>query len=382
MVTMTRLKKVVLMTTISIGIVLSIVGIIYILNNPKTYTEEIMIFDYTLQPNLSYEVNLIDNILYDTVQQEGAIYIKNILNYININFGVNYQASEIIPIQLEYAVNASVVGFNSSNNIKTNYWRKEFPIIDNEKLHIESNILQEEINHQLKLDTYENFAMEANRLTGVNLSTELVVSMIGSITATSPDGEKVTPFNINMTIPLQENLIEITKGSLDTISERFTDSTVHTLPIEIKYIVLLSVLIVLLVAGLLFSIFRIYEPTQKVILRNEVKKIVSNHGSRMVALQSSPSNKEYNGNYEVASIKDLIILSDDINKPIYYVKDDSEFVKDSAFYVEDKGVLYVYTHRTAYNKKLYFTEQIKMSDLAELQKNEEDESPTYPIADN
>lgn len=379
MVAMSRIKKMVLIIALSIGMVLCFLGIILIYNNPKTYTEEIALFDYTFQPNLSYEVHLIDNVLYDTIQKEGAIYIKNILDYIKVDFGINYQASESIPLNMEYVVNASVVGFSSSNNNRLDYWRKDFPLTENKQLYMVTDIVQESLSHQLKLDSYENFAVDANKLTGVNLSTELIISMMGCITATTSEGEKLTPFDINMTIPLQENLIEISKGSLEPISERFTESIVHTLPIEIKYIVLLSVLILVLIVGLLLAIFRIYEPTQKEILKNEVKKIINNHGSRMIALQCSPSNKSIHTTYEVASIKDLIILSDDINKPIYYIKDDKEVAMDSSFYVDDKGELYIYTHRTAYNKNFYLRESVNIDDMLDSKQNDENESPACQI---
>lgn len=378
MVTMNRNKKVVLIIALCVGVASSVFGLIYMINNPKTSKEEVLLYNYTFQPNLSYEVHLIENELYDTIQEEGAIYIKNILDYIKIDFSTDYQASEIIPLDMEYTVIASVIGYNSNNESRLDYWKKDFPLLEKKTLHIESNNLQNEKSFKLELDTYEKFATEANKLTGVNMSTEVVISMIGSITATTVYGIKETPFDINMSIPLQQNLIEITKGDIQSTTDKFTESIVHTLPLEIKYIVLICIIIVLLIIGLLLAFFKIDEPLQFEICRSEVKKIVKNYGSRMIALQNSP-NKTFDHTYEVTSIKDLLILSDEMQKPMYYIAHADEFVKDYMFHVEDKGDLYTYKHTMSYNKRLYYNERVDINNLVGLSQDNAEESAVYQM---
>lgn len=379
MVTMNKNKKVVLMIALCIGIVSCVFGLIYMIKNPKTSAEEVLLYNYTFQPNLSYEVHLKENDLYENTQQgEGAIYIKNILNFIKINFNTNYQASEVVPLDMEYTVMASIIGYSSSNGGRTDYWSKDFPLSKNKTFHVESNNLQEEKYIKLKLDSYEKFAGEANKITGVNLSTELVIRMIGNITATTPYGIKNTPFDMSMSIPLQENLIEITKGNMQAIQDNFTERIVHTLPLEIKYIVLICIIIVLLITGLVFSIFFIYEPLQQEILRSEVKKIIKNNGSRMIALQNSP-NKTFDHTYEVASLKDLLILSDEMQRPIYYIVDADEGAKDYVFHVEDKTDLYIYKHTTSYNGGIYYNKRVDIDTLVDLQQEDTTKNPGYHI---
>ena len=378
MVIMKTNKKVVLIIALCIGIVFGVFGLVYLILNPKTSTEEVMIYNYSFQPGLTYEVHLIENELYDdTIQEEGAIYIKNLLDYIKVDFSTSYQGSEVIPLDMEYMMNASVIGYSSNNDSRLDYWKKDFPLLEKQTIHMESDNIQEEETLKLELARYENFAQEANKITGVNLSTELVISMIGNITAITPSGMKETPFDITMSIPLQENLFEIKKGDMQSTSEKFTDSIVHTLPLDIKYIVLIGIIITLLIIGVLSTIFFIYEPSLQEILRSEVKKIVNNHGSRMVALGHSPG-KTFEHTYEVTSIKDLLILSDEMQKPIYYIADENEFVKDNVFHVEDKGDLYIYKHTTAYNKGIYYNERID-DIIEELQQDDGDESSEYQL---
>lgn len=378
MVTMKRNKKVVLILALSVGIISCVFGLIYMIKNPKILAEERLLYNYTFQPNLSYKVYLVENELYDTIQEEGAIYIKNILDYIEIDFSTNYQASETVPLDMEYTIIARVIGYSSSNGGRIDYWSKDFPLEETKTLFVETDYLQEEKSLQLKLDTYEDFAGDANKLTGVNLSTELTVRMMGKITATTPFGIKDTPFDINMNIPLQENLIEITKGSMQSTTDKFTDRIVQTVPLKVKYIVLISIVIVLLISGLLFTIFFIYAPLFQEILRSEVKKIIKNNGSRMIAL-GHRSNKIFNHTYEVASLKDLLILSDEIQRPIYYIVDKEEFVKDYMFHVEDKDDIYIYKHTSSYGKELYYDKSVDINSLMELQQEDADESSVYQI---
>ena len=335
MVTMNKSKKMVLIIILCIGIVLGIFGLIYIINNPKKSTEAVVLYNYSFEPNLSYQVHLVENELYEhTVQEEGAIYIKNILDHIKVDFSTIYKASDVVPLDMEYTVKASVIGFSSNNNVRTDYWKKDYLLSDKQVIHRESDHLQIEESLKIYLDTYEEFAKEANKITGVSLSTELVISMIGNIHATTPYGNMITPFDIIMRIPLQENLIEIIKGNITASTDQITESTVHTMPLNVKLIAFICIIIVLLIMGLLFTIFKIYEPLQQDIIRSEMKKLLKSYGSRMVALQSTP-NKTFNHIYKVNGIKDLLVLSDEIQKPIYYVVDMFQVVKDYAFHVED-----------------------------------------------
>lgn len=344
MVTMKRSRKLLLLITLGIGILIGIVGVVYIVNNPKTITEEKVVFHNTFQPDLTYEVHLKDNDIYDdTIQPEGAIYIKNILDYIVVDIGVTNRTSEVATIDMEYSLIASVIGFSTNNENRNDYWVKNFPLSDKKTVHIESDYLEKRETLKIYLDKYEKFAEEANKLAGLNLSNELKVSMTGNITVSTVHGEKEIPFDIPMLLPLQNNLIEITKGDLQPITDDMKEITEYTLPLNVKHIALLCTVIILFIVGFIFSILRIYEPLQEDMIRNEVYKILKNHGSRMVALQYSP-NKKFKHTYEVSCIKDLLVLSDELQKPIYYVIDDKKLVKENSFYVEDACDIYIYKH--------------------------------------
>jgi hypothetical protein len=84
--------------------------------------------------------------------------------------------------------------------------------------------------------------------------------------------------------------------------------------------------------------------------------------------------------YEVASLKDLLILSDEMQRPIYYIVDSEEFVKDCKFHVEDKDDIYIYKHTTSYDKGLYYNKSIDISNLIELQKQDDaGDDPEYQM---
>lgn len=370
MLTMKRSRKLLLLITLGIGILVGVGGVVYIVNNPKTITKEEVVFHYTFQPDLTYEVHLKDNDIYDdTVQPEGAIYIKNILDYIVVDIGATNETSQVATIDMEYILNASVIGFSTNNENRNDYWVKNFPLSNKETVHIESDYLEKRETLKIYLDKYEKFAEEANKLTGINISNELKVSMLGNITVTTTYGVKETPFDIHMILPLQNNLIEITKSDLQPVTNDMKEVTEYTLPLNVKYIVLLCTLIILFTVGFIFSMLRIYEPLQEDMIRNEVYKLLKNHGSRMVALQYSP-NKKFKHTYEVSCIKDLLVLSDELQKPIYYVIDDQKLVKENSFYVEDASDIYIYKHVGVHDNRFNQDKVTRASQAEEFQRND------------
>lgn len=339
---MRKKKKLIIIGSLLVGIILSIIGIIYLLNTPKTKTEELVHYKYNFHQGVSYEVHLKENDLFDVlVQEEGGVYIKNILDHITVNYITQFQGSNAAKLDMQYTLHAKVVGYSTSNDSRIDYWEKDIPLTTEQFIHKETDSLEEKRSINIKLKEYDAIAKKANKLTGVNISTEVVIGMLGNITATTPHGVLETPIDVNLNIPLQENLIQITKQEIEDNADQITESVTHEIDIDAKYIGGIVILIVFMICGIVFAIFGIKEPNTEEILRDSVKKINKNYGSRMVALDSTP-NKSYLHEYEVYSIKDLLILSDEIRLPIYYVRDKDEIVKGYEYCVDINGDIYRY----------------------------------------
>lgn len=342
MVLLSRKKKILIRCVLIIAIVAGVIGLAYILAVPKTRNKNITLYQSNLQPMLNYEVHLVDNDIYnDSIQPENEAYIKKMVDYIKVNFGTNYQVDTEADLKMEYELSAKVIGYSSGTDTRTDYWVKDFPILGKKSVKIHSNGIQKEESFNLNLKEYDDFAVHANNFTEVNLSTELIVSMIGSIVTDTPKGSMDTPFDINMTIPLNGGDFSITKGDLQPITKKITETKKIILHPNVKVIAFIIIAIITSIILLVCSFFFVREPGESDIVRKEVGKLIKNYGSRMVSMNHKPL-KIYNLSYEVRGIKDLIILSDEIHKPIYYISDHDNIIKDNSFYVDDGDDLYLY----------------------------------------
>ncbi len=71
----------------------------------------------------------------------------------------------------------------------------------------------------------------------------------------------------------------------------------------------------------------------------KVNGTLKNYGSRIVALQSIPK-MNYRQYYKVHSIKDLIKIADELQKPIFYEVDRDIIVRNSEFHVIEDDTIY------------------------------------------
>lgn len=339
---MRKIRKQILIGCLFMGIIVSVAGLIYIVTTPRIKTKELIRYSFNHSQGVSYEVHIKENELFKVlVQEEGNIYIKNIIDYITVNFNTKLQGSEVADLDLEYVLNAKVKGYSSGNDIRTDYWEKDIPLEEKQTIHIEADNLEEKKSIDIRLKEYDTVARNVNKLTGVNLSTELVVEMIGNITASTSYGTLVSPIDLKLNIPLQENLIQMVKVEPEDKTDQIAESISYEVEADVKYIGLLVIIIVVLMSGIVYALYIIKEPYPEDMVRNNIKKINKTYGSRMVALDSIP-NKTFLHEYQVYSIKDLLVLSEDIKRPIYYVRDAEEIVKEYEYCVDKDGDIYRY----------------------------------------
>ena len=75
-------------------------------------------------------------------------------------------------------------------------------------------------------------------------------------------------------------------------------------------------------------------------VRRKSKGVIKNYGSRIVALNMPKF--DYRQIYKVDSIKDLIKISDEIEKPIIYESDTEDVIKNHELYLIDEDKLYIW----------------------------------------
>ena len=307
---------------------------------PKTLKTEEPQYEATCTPNVTYQVMINPNEVFTgTFQKEGEIYSKKIMNYIQTDFEVIFQGSKAVPIDIEYQLVAKVNGYQGEDP-KVNYWSKTFPLSAVKKLKEEAGTTwskKERINFQL--GNYDAFAVRAKDITGMDVQNEVLVSMVGKIVAHTGKEDLETPFDVNLRMPLMEDVFSISKSGTDPIKDSISVTVETPMPMNLLHVIPYGLVFGISFIGLIVILFFTREPNNDEMVLKKANTIIKNYGSRIVALQSIPK-MNYRQHYKVHSMKDMIKIADELQKPIFYEVDSETAVKDYEFHVIEEDTIY------------------------------------------
>jgi len=343
-------RKIKLDTRVKIGIMVVLVCTISFLGIKiyqeitanKVIREEQVLYQYTCQPKVEYNVHIHENTVYEgTVQGEGIDYSKLLLDYIEVKFGTEFQGSKEAEVELVYRTTAKVIGYKNDAESKVVNWSKTYPLTEETNVLNQDGYFNEEFNINLRLEDYEAFAIEASTVTGMELSSEVLVSMEGNLFIKSENGELSTPISATITIPLLQDVFSINKESTPSISDSITIFNDIPIVTNRNNIILFSILIFASITGIIVIVLVTEAPNSYDILKAKAKKLIKNYGSRMIALLNKTEH-DYLQTYELNSMEDLIKVADEIQRPIYYLRDEIDIIQDYMLHVVDGDNLYTY----------------------------------------
>ena len=311
-------------------------------NKEEMLTEENVIFEYSCQPSVNYTVNIRPNELYPgTVLEEGGYYSKLLLEHIQAGFAVEYQGSETTPIKIQYQVLATVNGYQGQTESKNIYWTKSFPLTQEKTVETEGDSWSTEEQINFTLGDYDALAVRAKEISGMKVTNEVIVELLGTITAVTATEEVAIPFSSNLQVPLLEDVFQVTKTAGEALQGSVTETEEVLVPFDRTKVSLLTVLMLLIVAAIPVLKFVIKEPDELTILRKKNSGLIKNYGSRMVAMREIP-DLEYSRFYQVYSIKDMIKIADEVQKPILYIPDESTAVRNNELFIISENSLYLW----------------------------------------
>ncbi|MDD2190178.1 MAG: DUF5305 family protein [Eubacteriales bacterium] len=333
-------SKKALLLILSLLIILSCIQLSLVLLQPKTTTAETTVYESNCELQSAYKVIIFPNEVYaDTTQKEGGVYSKKLLSYIQAEFGVEYAGSMEVPLDIEYQIISTVNGYQGNDREKKIYWSKVFPLTAQNKVKEKSGIWSKNEKVNFPLAQYDAFAIRAKEITGMDVSNEVIVSMKGKVIAHTEKEDLETPFDVSIKVPLMEDVFEISKPGLNPIKNSITVTEEIPAPLDIVRVITYSILLAFSIIGIAGLLLYTREPDEQELLKKKINSILKNHGSRIIALQSIPK-ANYKQHYKVHSIKDLIKIADEIQKPIYYEIDKDTVVKNYEFYVIENETIY------------------------------------------
>lgn len=327
---------------IIIVLVLIITGIqaFKTIGKKEILVKENTVFHYSCLPEVNYSVIIHENELFnDRTLKEGAQYSKLLLESIKADFSIDYIGSISAPVKIDYQIFATVNGYQGQAPGKEVYWTKSFPLTDPKFINTEGDKWKAREQVSFDLSQYDAFASRAKEISGMKVSNEVVVELKGNITARASKEEIPVPFTAAIRVPLLEDVFKIEKEIGEPIDVNITETEEVLVPVNALAVGFLLLLILLELTVIFIVVFKIKEPDEIEGIRKKNNSLIKNYGSRMVAMKDMPDSN-WKLHYRVYSIKDMIKISDEIQKPIVYVPDEIILFRDNELYIIDDDSLY------------------------------------------
>lgn len=334
-----RIHRLVILIVTGILVLVSTYAFISELAVTKYENQVITTFSANNKADISYEVYLKPNSLYEErILEKGKMAITQYVDYIGINCSYEYNSPQKADISGSYEILADVECYSTQQDSQVTIWKRTFilqPKTGFEKTQSQRlNIFQ---SLDIPLSQYNDFVKVISDESGINAQTKMTIYMNISAKAVSEEGIVEDILSPSMIVPLNVNYFNI-EGTLEQEKPMSIEKTVQVpVPVDYTRVYFMIAADVLLLAALVcilvFTRGIEADPRERLL-----KSVFNKHGDRMVALKSEiDESVEYR--YEVNSIEDLVRISDEVEKPIIY-RYSEDHNKINRFYVVHERELY------------------------------------------
>ena len=253
-----------------------------------------------------YEVTLNPNDYFSSDKLEANnYYIANSIKSIDIYF--NYYLKNKFKENINYSYDITTTLKSYAENGTKLIWTKDFNLKNVNSL----NEKEIKINENYKLDYqyYVNYIKSFQKYYNIKTENYLYVKLNIKI------NDKNNPY-VLLTIPINENIIEITLKEDNTFLEK---NKQNVNPKIIIVFIILATTVIYLVSKTLFN-------------KNNEKAILKNYQDIIITIQNEPNINTYNVIY-LTSLKDLINIAVNNNANIFNYQNNYYTIIDNIYYI-------------------------------------------------
>lgn len=302
--------------------------------------EKIMpIAKYSCIAEISCTPILKEGVLYKAGNIEfGDNYITSCVDKLSMNFNYNFESSNASDIAGSYRITAKLLGVYNNTVV----WEKEY-LLENRQFTGNKTAGAK----TLWLSTYRDF------VAGMEKETELRPDVIMTVSYDVDISALVQGKSVNETtastlqFPLNASLMNFSGKPVSKVEKTIDDVAVTEIRMEnellIANIAALALTLSLLIYVLFFTVGRKYDPAQR-----QLDKIFKYYGNRIVDLKPNSSFRTDNL-IAVNSFKDLLLIADELKKPI--LKTGNPDFRQTSFFVIDEPFQYVFYARFLADKQ-------------------------------
>lgn len=345
-VSITKVKKRMILTILTILIFLSVIYI-YQLLSPELKEEESSLYSYHLNAGSSYQVLLKENNIFEErILDEGKIYPVKLFDKLQVYFYAEFLScfddSSVVEsnITADYVIEVKVTGYQTVKDEKISIYEKKFPISEESHLTFENDAF---ISKEVSLDFvgYENYLNNIKLALAADPYNDAELIFRGNFYAETKEGNKEEKFTYSIPLPLYENLFTIDKPSSIEKTGSITKTTTVEEPVSIPLLIIPIALIIISFLLTIYILMFTVPPNKEEELVSHFKHIMRKHGSRIVAINSFV-NVSLDTVFEIEDIEGMIKISDEYNIPIFYISDEDDMPEGNKMFIPTKDICYIY----------------------------------------
>jgi hypothetical protein len=326
---------------------------------PRTEEQELTNYKYHHKGELTYEVALRDNLLYENkVVGMNKVYPSNFVEQITAFFKYEFTGDKKAALSGQYQVVATVQGIQTEEQEEKVIWSKEFilepetpfaaQVMENGPFHLQKEL-------RIPFGDFNSFAQQVQQDTGILSNVVLTVKYLLKTRAETEYGAVNEELAPTLRLPLCMAHFEVA-GELSQEKEgALTERVIRTVPVNptlLSAVLLGMGLCLLLLLGLVFLVRGTRaDPYQK-----RLKEIFKKYGERLVALEQElsvdPDGDDRNAAGQSTCIRvkhmdDLVRIADEISQPVYFLEPGPNEEKGHEFYVISDQKIFFYEIKRA-----------------------------------
>lgn len=338
----TSIKKVFCTAAGSILFAEAVAAGIYILPSKTTTVEEAQ-YTYKTIADVSYKVKLLPNELFEKDwMEEGGLYSTRLTDSIETRFTADFIGSSPESVLGNYNITGIVEGYQDIKDSKKIIYERKFPIREGKALDNGQGGASVSEVVSVAIEPYKQAAEQAESILGATSARRFYLLFEGNFISDTQYGKAEERFSLALQIPIlkQDGFYEISKPGTFSKTGQITSAKKITVAANPVHIVLIVIWGALSLTVILWALFFTRKPNAEEYYRLKCKELMRKYGSRMIQLKQI--DKEWAENtVAVADMDNLVMISEEIHRPICYSLDENGLPKSGILYVPDGEKYYV-----------------------------------------
>ena len=293
-----------------IFLIIFLIGILLIKSGMEIKKEDNVIFSYNIEKKDDYKVTLKPNDFYESnTLPSGRYYASKSINSFIIDFIYDFNASKETKLNYNYNITANLVGSVANNNDQgKEVWNRNFILLDNKQLEINSN--QFNIDEQIDIDYeyYNNLARDYEEKYGLTINAILKIRfniyLNANLTNMNLETKSIEDY-IELDIPITNTVTNVEEKFEKSSTESIKDETSKLLFKQIIYYIIGGLFIIISIIQIMLW-NRKGKNTLEKRYKDNIKRILKYYRELIVTVTNEPNLE----NLKVMNIKTLDDLID------------------------------------------------------------------------